>query len=96
MKKILILAAFAAITFVTKAQSSTPATTIKIANESVSEITDEKPIIVEEKKEKKACCSKKESKSCDRKSEKSCDKDKKDGKKSCCSKKAEPKTEETK
>ena len=96
MKKILILAAFAAITFVTKAQSLTPATSIKIAIESVNEVTDEKPINVEEKKEKKACCAKKESKSCEKKSEKSCDKDKKDGKKACCSKKAEPKTEETK
>ena len=99
MKKILILAAFAAITFVTKAQSSTSTTTINIANESVNVVADDKPVKAEEKKEKKACCSKKETKSCDKKSEKSCDKDKKDGKKSCCSKKAEkaePKTEEAK
>jgi hypothetical protein len=83
MKKMLILAAFAAITFVTKAQSSTPSTTTNIANESVNVVSDDKPVKVEEKKEKKACFSKKESKSCDKKSEKSCDKDKKDDKKSC-------------
>lgn len=102
MKKTLIIAIFASITFVTKAQSNAPQKSEVVKSVENKEVvgnieSDDKPKTAEEKKEKKACCSSKKSnaKSCEKKEEKkACCNDKKN--KKSCDKKEEVKKEETK
>lgn len=92
MKKIIILAAFAAFTYVSKAQTATPqaSATEVTPTEKVTVNNETKPTKKEtkkNKKNKKSCCSEGQAAapSCDKKEEK----------KSCCSKKTEtPKVEE--
>lgn len=104
MKKILILAAFSAITFASKAQSLSPKSEVLVATPATAVVSgnpeEDKPANAETKKEKKACCSSKKSaaKNCDKKEEKkACCKDKKN-EKSCDKDKkdSKEKVEETK
>jgi hypothetical protein len=104
MKKFLILAAFAAFTIASKAQSVSPKSETLVSTPSTEVLSgnpeDEKPAKAETKKEKKSCCADKKSaaKSCDKKEEKKacCGGKKKD--KSCDKDKkdANEKVEETK
>lgn len=104
MKKFLIVAAFAAISFASKAQSVSPKSEVLVSTPPTEVVSgnpeDEKPAKAETKKEKKSCCADKKSaaKSCDKKEEKKacCGDKKKD--KSCDKDKKESKekVEETK
>lgn len=97
MKKILIIAAFAAFGFASKAQT-TVAPTQSLQVSAPSEelvVVDDKPAKTEDKKDKKSADKKADSKECTDKKDKKCS-----SKKQCCAKKAEkteaPKTEEPK
>ncbi|MES2381966.1 MAG: hypothetical protein V4538_13045 [Bacteroidota bacterium] len=97
MKKILIIAAFAAFAFASKAQTTVaPSQSLQVAAPSEELIVvDDKPAKAEDKKDKKSADKKAETKECADKKDKKCS-----SKKQCCAKKAEKtdavKTEEPK
>lgn len=92
MKKILIVAAFAAFAYVSKAQTTvapSKALQVSTVNEEL-QVAEDKPAKTEDKKDKKSADKKAETKECADKKDKKCS-----SKKQCCAKKSE-KTEEVK